>query len=862
MDIGVVVHGPGIIDSGYALKIINLLSTYGNVRCRLGGTMGRTAVIDAGLEDRIDISLKLLPSESLEFFNRENMDVIFLLNYGKSSLTGQVFGYKTFTHYFKKISDEDYLATNHKSLYDSKIPVIQIERPGEEDGSIISWNVVLNKQLANSKKRRFGFSKRDMVDALNFNFEELYYGIADELNLNSVDPEEIVSKYFSQNIESDDENHIQRIIHSYSNYDESKNYTYRKIHGASPDENIFLNGIVVGYARSEEVIIIAEDGLIIDILGGEIKDHGVEKLGPVNLKNVIVKTGLLRKSEDVTPRILEKEKVYVEDSERNLYSNGVSDDDSSFRVGFVDHAAYDIYRFKDFDLVITIGDDTTLVASDILYRFNIPIIGITDGDLDKVVEKGFVNEKSSIIEVAPGFDDIVGHNILDEIFESNQILEIPYNEEYDSVEEFKAVMMAIIKSHVLGSVKEIVPSFIEKNHVYEEVYVYSLLDEESDYDFQVVHGDNDDLEYIEFLDESFEFVETRDGISEFAKSLDDDSDSVEFNDEVSESVEPLDEVSNFVEVKNDDSDLIKAQDSSSYLVEAQGNAYDDVVSSENLSISEEDVNLIGSDGDEAHLNESIDDDLKDIEDNDFIKNNDFPDDNLEDDSIEYKAENIGFEEIQSEDGIPVSENEPSEELIENNADYNKDSFESADLEEADLSALSGEKTISDILNAEETSAPIINEDEISAVVIDKEETETAVTDKEEAGTDSLEEELEEEFIYVDSDGNEVVFEEGVVYVDSDGNEVVFEEEVVYVDSDGNEVVFEEDKILSSDGENLNDELLEKYNDLIGDYVNEFEESLDDEFSKVYDEKTSDDSNDDELLEDNSKENNPKDDNEL
>ncbi|MBQ6813407.1 MAG: DUF2117 domain-containing protein [Methanobrevibacter sp.] len=756
MEIGVVVHGPGIIDSGYALKIINLLSTYGNVRCRLGGTMGRTAVIDAGLEERIDISLKLLPSESLEFFNRENMDVIFLLNYGKSSLTGQVFGYKTFTHYFKKISDEDYLATNHKSLYDSKIPVIQIERPGEEDGSIISWNVVLNKQLANSKKRRFGFSKRDMVDALHFNFEELYYGIAEELNLNSVDPEEIVSKYFSQNIESYDENHIQRIIHSYSNYDESKNYTYRKIHGASPDENIFLNGIVVGYARSEEVIIIAEDGLIIDILGGEIKDHGVEKLGPVNLKNVIVKTGLLRKSEDVTPRILEKEKVYVEDSERNLYSNGVSDDDSSFRVGFVDHAAYDIYRFKDFDLVITIGDDTTLVASDILYRFNIPIIGITDGDLDKVVEKGFVNEKSSIIEVAPGFDDIVGHNILDEIFESNQILEIPYNEEYDSVEEFKAVMMAIIKSHVLGSVKEIVPSFIEKNHAYEEVYVYSLLDEESDYDFQVVHGDNDDLEYIEFLDESFEFVETRDGISEFAKSLDDDSDAAEVIDEVSGSVDPLDEVSNFAEVKNDDSDLVKAQDSSFDLVEAQDNNSDDVESSENLS------------------------------------------------------------------------------------------------------ALSGEKTISDILNAEETSTPIINEDEISAVVIDKEETETAVIDKEEAGTDSLEEELEEEFIYVDSDGNEVVFEEGVVYVDSDGNEVVFEEEVVYVDSEGNEVVFEEDKILSSDGENLNEELLEKYNDLIGDYVNEFEESLDDEFSKVYDEKTSDDPNDEELLEDNSKENNPKD----
>lgn len=48
-----------------------------------------------------------------------------------------------------------------------------------------------------------------------------------------------------------------------------------------------------------------------------------------------------------------------------------------------------MYKFRDCNLVITIGDDTTLISSDILYRFNIPIVGITDGDLDKVVENGF-----------------------------------------------------------------------------------------------------------------------------------------------------------------------------------------------------------------------------------------------------------------------------------------------------------------------------------------------------------------------------------------------------------------------------------------------------------------------------------------
>ena len=72
MKIGVVVHGPNIIDSNWALKLIDLLSGYGEVSARLGGTMGRTAVIDKSLEDIIDISKKLVPSDSLKLFNDAN----------------------------------------------------------------------------------------------------------------------------------------------------------------------------------------------------------------------------------------------------------------------------------------------------------------------------------------------------------------------------------------------------------------------------------------------------------------------------------------------------------------------------------------------------------------------------------------------------------------------------------------------------------------------------------------------------------------------------------------------------------------------------------------------------------------------
>ena len=502
MEIGVVVHGPGIVDSGWAEKIIDLLSNFGNVRCRLGGTMGRTAVIDAGLEDKIDISLKLLPSQSLELFNRDHTDVIFLLNYGKSPETGRVFGYKVFTHYFKQISNEDFLATNHKPLYESSIPVIQIERPGEEDGAIISWNVVLNQQLAKSRKSkraRLGLGDKNMLESLSFNFEELFEGIKAALDLIEVTPEEVVKEYFSNNQESEDEKSIERLLESYDDYATS-HYTYRKIHGVSPDENIFINGIVVGHSNADSIVLIARDGLIVDIINGTIKYHGLEKLGPVDLERVIVKTGLLRKSDDINPRILAHDELYLNDTERNLYSGEISEDDYSFKVAYVDHAAYDIYKFKDFDLVVTIGDDTSLVASDILYRFNIPIIGITDGDLDKVVENGFVNEKSTFIEVSSGFDDIVGQYIHEEIFYSKDTLEVPFDEEAHSVDEFKRTILNVFKYHVLEKVKDIVPSYVQKDCNYDVIDSYHEVVDENPEIVEDLDEFIDGFEYESFED--------------------------------------------------------------------------------------------------------------------------------------------------------------------------------------------------------------------------------------------------------------------------------------------------------------------------------------------------------------------------
>ncbi len=358
-NIGVVVHGPGIIDTGCAKKIIDILSEYGNVTARLGGTMGRTAVIDANLEDVINIEDKLLPSESIELLSKTN-DVVFLLNYGKSIVTGHTFGYKV--------------------LNNVKTPVdlIQIERPQKTDGCIIPW----------------GHYDVDFIEE-----------ISKVLNLDIVN--------------SDD---VRRLVADKTGYESNNKTIERKVAGVSPGENIMLNGIIIGRVTEDELTIIAQDNQVIDMIGGDIKYHGLEKLDEIDLESAIIKTGLLRKADDITPRILEHE----------------SKPDK--KVVFLDHAAEDLHEYKDSDLVVSIGDDTTLLSSDILYRFNIPIIGITDGDLDKVVLKGFKHDESIIIQVTSGFDDKVGSMIYEKIFNNDKILKT------SNLDEFRKKLLDFVDS--------------------------------------------------------------------------------------------------------------------------------------------------------------------------------------------------------------------------------------------------------------------------------------------------------------------------------------------------------------------------------------------------------------------------------
>ena len=360
MKIGVIVHGPGIIDTGYAEKIIKILKEYGVVECRLGGTMGRTAVMDAHLEDLINIEDKLLPSQSIKMLSKNN-DILFLLNYGKSVVTGHTFGYKVLNNAGKNIN------------------LIQIERPGETDGVIIPWNDD-NTYIINELSKR--------------------------LSLKVTTPEDAAD-----------------MVKNLTGFDRDNDIIERKVAGVSPGENIMMNGIIIGKVTHNTLTVIAEDGRITELKGGKIKEHGLEKLGKADLSTEIIKTGLLRTSDNIKPRSIE----HIPNKK--------------LRAVYLNHAAEDIYKYRDADILVSIGDDTTLLSSDILYRFNIPVIGITDGDLDKVVLKGFKLDTSLIIQVKSGYDDIIGKHIHEKIFDNQEYKEIA------SIDSFKEEILDAIKEY-------------------------------------------------------------------------------------------------------------------------------------------------------------------------------------------------------------------------------------------------------------------------------------------------------------------------------------------------------------------------------------------------------------------------------
>jgi hypothetical protein len=149
---------------------------------------------------------------------------------------------------------------------------------------------------------------------------------------------------------------------------------------------------------SPSVLIKAVDGKISEIKGAEVKFHGLEKIPPsLNLEKAVIRSGTIRRTK-AEPRVIP------------CLGN---------EVVLIDHCAEEVFEIaKESCAAVIVGDDTTTIAGDILYRLGIPYVGVIDGDLDGIsrsLEKR--PEGSVIFKLKPGYDDVVGVYIKQEIFQ-------------------------------------------------------------------------------------------------------------------------------------------------------------------------------------------------------------------------------------------------------------------------------------------------------------------------------------------------------------------------------------------------------------------------------------------------------------
>jgi len=100
----------------------------------------------------------------------------------------------------------------------------------------------------------------------------------------------------------------------------------------------------------------------------------------------------------------------------------------------VDHAGMYVYDLvRDVEGVVTVGDDTTAVVADILYRYQIPVIGIVDGDADVILQK--VHFTPGSLKLTVPHDDVFGIKVRDSVFDGKQEIDISFAEMRDRILE-------------------------------------------------------------------------------------------------------------------------------------------------------------------------------------------------------------------------------------------------------------------------------------------------------------------------------------------------------------------------------------------------------------------------------------------
>ena len=166
-------------------------------------------------------------SRILDEVSLMDIDGIIILNNGRTIQSGMIYIAQT-------ISNTKIL----KNL--TNFPLIHIERIGKSDGGIIIWNGEEN-EIVKILKEATGLSIiKPSIELMN------------------------ISKLGSREI--------------------------RKIHCAMPGDKIIVNNICIGICLSDQVYLIAENGKIIDIMGGKLYKKAIKKISFDSLSKVIIKT--------------------------------------------------------------------------------------------------------------------------------------------------------------------------------------------------------------------------------------------------------------------------------------------------------------------------------------------------------------------------------------------------------------------------------------------------------------------------------------------------------------------------------------------------------------------------------------------
>ena len=391
--LGLLVHGPEAVDEGEVERAVEILKGCGfELEAALGGITGKTAVIDAGLQQVIDITKDLRPSEVLGDFLNRGIDFVILINHAKTEESGLMLG-EGILHNFLRAGRRPEELSFVQLEYCDRRCIRWLLKPGDED----------------------------------------VYGELREL-----------FSEFTELVPPKPESRCRS----------SAGLAYREIRGVQPGEKIVLDGVIIGTVsgecRNSCVTLVAKEGKLVGIEGGGMLiEHNLAKLPPVDLENELIKSAcVIRRT---APKRVECGGTFGTGKGRKKKACFLYTVEKLFPKLEEANAVVEI--------VVTVGDDTTSIAGDILKRFGIRLIGLTDGDADGLItgiERGdldeytkFLPKGSMIIRLQPETDDVIGEQVKAVIFNGRDELELSGAVE-EQFEDMKRRILKLAGENLVG----------------------------------------------------------------------------------------------------------------------------------------------------------------------------------------------------------------------------------------------------------------------------------------------------------------------------------------------------------------------------------------------------------------------------